>query len=64
LFAGGKTSRMRKHLEQMSNPVFGGYIWQPTFNDCREAAKQEKSIEQVPEINAGAYHNENITKSQ
>ena len=30
-FAGGKTSRMRKCLEQMSNPIFGGYIWEPNI---------------------------------
>lgn len=29
-FMGGRTSRMRKMVEQVSNPIFGsGYFWQP-----------------------------------
>ena len=30
---GVRTSRMRKIVEQMSNPIFGStYFWQPEFN--------------------------------
>jgi hypothetical protein len=28
---GGRTSRLRKCVEQMSNPIFGGYTWTPYF---------------------------------
>jgi hypothetical protein len=48
---GGRTSRMRKIVEQMSNPIFGtGYFWQPIIenrpHNGRESAQTPQQATQ------------------
>jgi hypothetical protein len=57
---GGRTSRMRKIVEQSSNPIFGsGYFWEPSRPDHPQTqrayspepyarAKEVKSQEKIP----------------
>ena len=55
----GRTSRMRKIVEQMSNPIFGsGYFWEPKIEiqqqelptrtgALQQAPRQPKSVEKL-----------------
>lgn len=46
-FMEGRTSRMRKIVEQMSNPIFGsGYFWEPKSTVYhRESLKNAETVQ-------------------
>lgn len=55
-FMGGRTSRMRKIVEQMSNPIFGSYlIWNP------KAEEKQQMIQRKQDPVEKGYENQKIS---